>query len=131
MAFVSEDEVRLTGRFDLRQKDEIVAEIWYIPSAEELESMSSYLVDEEEPVKQIRYARFDTKADALTLWPIMTFAKYPSFLRPKYKKIRMISVIGLGLDLPNTLEEFTECLQQLPTGFLRNWHSGLGVHKAL
>ncbi len=41
----------------------------------------------------------------------------------------MISVIGLDLDLPNTFEEFTECLQQLPTGFLRNWHTGLGVHK--
>ncbi len=87
MASASEDVVRLQGRFAFRQKDEIAAEIWYKPSAEELESMSSYLVDEEEPAKQFRYAVLIRKPTHLPFGQSLRSSIIQTFSDPNTKRL--------------------------------------------
>lgn len=103
------------------------------------------------PVHSLREARLDPRRAAsyrtklldingqdkfLTIHPISTFGDKPDFLRPKYVQIVRITlddtdIIFPNLDgaIPTTPEGVLEVLEELPSGFTKDYAYGLGLAK--
>lgn len=74
-------------------------------------------------------AQFDSAAQTITIWPTKTRPS-TGFLRPKYYGVDEITVEVDGLEEPEADDEASEILDAfLPHGFLKDWRSGLGLHK--
>jgi hypothetical protein len=68
------------------------------------------------------------RIDGLIIYPINTLPN-SDFLQPKYDKIKSITLEGFGYEMPETLEEVEDLLENLPTGFVKDYDFGLGLQK--
>ncbi|TDF41562.1 DUF4263 domain-containing protein [Alteromonadaceae bacterium M269] len=75
--------------------------------------------------------KFDASTDYIEIHPINTLETHKDFLCKKYDVLEKIVVEHRGLELPQSTEELLEILEQLPTGFIRNFNYGLGLIKEL
>lgn len=73
---------------------------------------------------------------SLTIYPIWTFGNKLDFLKPKYGKIRRItltdietSLLWFDGDVPATSDEVVTVLENLPSAFTKNYAYGLGLAK--
>ena len=140
------------------------AEVYYVPPPLRLVENG---IDPDEPEKyKTKLLEFDTKSGKLTIFPTNTIGPVESFLKPKYKKVRKITLadgapvisvhdevgksdkiyarsITFGptqpLDdnihdadvasAPESEEQITEILEDLPAAFTKDYDYGLGLAK--
>jgi hypothetical protein len=67
--------------------------------------------------------------DFITLFPINTIPHYSDFLKKKYNKIESITLEGFGFTTPETAEDVIYLLEELPSGFTKDYEYGLGLLK--
>ncbi|MDO9267771.1 MAG: hypothetical protein Q7T96_01510 [Methylobacter sp.] len=64
----------------------------------------------------------------LEIFPINTLPN-DDFLQPKYAQIQSIMLEGFNYKTPETIEEVKEILENLPSGFIKDYDYGLGLQK--
>ncbi len=103
-------------------------DIDYTPSQELLNQ--SYLKDNEKKEissKKYKLLLINGEKDLVTIFPINTLPTSSDFLKAKYETIESISLEGFGFNIPDNVDEVIELLEELPSGFVKNYEYGLGL----
>src|SRR5664280_588972 len=67
--------------------------------------------------------------DYLSIYPLNTLPTHPDFLKPKYEKIECITLEGFDFEIPTSVADVRDVLEQLPSGFVKDTDYGLGLVK--
>ncbi len=67
----------------------------------------------------------------LEIFPINTLGSSTKFLKNKYSKLKSIVLEGFDFEFPENFEEIKCLLEELPTGFVKDFDYGLGLIKEL
>lgn len=102
-------------------------EVFYIPPKEVLIQSDTSPVRPEE--FRVKILLINGQDDFITIYPINTFAGQDDFLKPKYGKIKGITLDGFELGIAEKVDEVRELLDVLPSGFMKNYNFGLGLLK--
>lgn len=65
--------------------------------------------------------------DFICISPINTLPTHSGFLKKKYDQIESITLEGFGFTTPETTDEVLELLEELPSGFIKDYEYGLGL----
>ena len=65
------------------------------------------------------------------MFPINTLGTNPKFLKSKYSKLKSIVLEGFDFEFPESKEETVYLLEDLPSGFVKDYDYGLGFIKEL
>lgn len=63
------------------------------------------------------------------IYPLNTLPTHNEFLRPKYRQINSIILEGFGFEVPTSVEDVLESLEDLPSGLIKDFEFGLGFVK--
>jgi hypothetical protein len=102
----------------------------YTPSQEKLEY--STLNDEEKERAssvKLRLLLINGQDNCVCIYPIKTLPNHHDFLNKKYDQIESITLEGFGFTTPRTADEVLELLEELPSGFIKDYEYGLGLLK--
>lgn len=102
-------------------------EIFYIPPADRFTAARIDSIQAAEYKTKILSISEDKKS--LTIFPIRTFPDAENFLKPKYETIQSITLKGFYFKTPETTTEVIEMLEELPSGFIKDYDYGLGLQK--
>jgi hypothetical protein len=95
------------------------------PSAESINLSDEYR-DAVSPVK-IKFIEVNATQNWLAMYPINTLPSHVRFLRPKYKQLESIALIGFDFSVPESSSDVRGMLEGLPSGFVQNVSYGLGL----
>lgn len=94
---------------------------------------ASGLSDEEKTrvsSSEVNLLLINGKDDFITIFPTNTLPQYSDFfLKKKYNKIESITLEGFGFTTPETAEDVIYLLEELPSGFIKDYEYGLGLLK--
>ena len=79
--------------------------------------------------KTIDLITINERENFLTLFPINTLPTHSKFLEKKYDNIESITLEGFYFEVPESVEELLDVLEQLPSGFIKDCDFGLGFQK--
>ncbi|MGE0085275.1 MAG: Shedu immune nuclease family protein [Desulfococcaceae bacterium] len=65
----------------------------------------------------------------ITIFPLNTLPSHPDFLKEKYNRIKSITLEGFDYNLPETIEDIEAILEDMPSGFIKDYEYGLGLLK--
>ncbi len=65
----------------------------------------------------------------VTIYPINTLSTHPRFLKSKYQGLKSITLANFDLGGAEDQDEVTGLLENMPTGFVRDFNYGLGFLK--
>lgn len=102
----------------------------YTPSKQKLEA--STLNDEEKERAssvRLKLMLINGQDDFVSIFPINTLPHHPDFLKKKYDQIESVTLEGYGFTTPETADEVLEFLEELPSGFIKDYEYGLGLLK--
>ena len=102
-------------------------DVYYIPSEDTLKEAGIQPSKKQIRVRVLSY--FPDGPNWLTISPINTLPTHSDFLKPKYSKIRDIMLEGFGFEAPSTPEDVQASLEDLPSGFIKDFEFGLGLLK--
>ncbi|MDY0094220.1 MAG: DUF4263 domain-containing protein [Candidatus Vecturithrix sp.] len=102
-------------------------DVYFVPPVEGLKIAGFDVPDPKKHKTQI--LRFCGQDDYLDIYPIHTQVGHSSYLEQKYSKIESITLEGFGFGTPSTDEEVVEALEELPSGFVKDYDFGLGLQK--
>ena len=123
----SRDITQLAGKLTVEEIFPNCVEVFYIPSDEELIQFDTPPASAEE--FRVKILLLNGQDDFITIYPFNTFADQDEFLRPKYGKVTSITLDGFRLGIAETDDEIRELLDDLPSGFVKNFNFGLGLLK--
>lgn len=125
---------------DLRQTIEIeeltplCLEVWFIPEDNQLRLADINSQDRDK--YRVRLLVVSAKHNSISIYPVSTRPNSSRFLKPKYDKVREITLAetdlwrsGPSSELPKTKDDILEILLELPSGFIKNPIYGLGLAK--
>jgi len=117
------------GKLVIEEYHPNCVEVFYIPPPHKLE-LSGRDPDDAEQYKT-KILCICGQNDRISIFPINTWADHADFLKPKYDKIRSITLDGFDYDYGTleTVEEVIEILEYLPSGFVKDYDYGLGLQK--
>jgi len=95
------------------------------PSAESLNLSDEYR-DAVSPVK-IKFIEVSETQNCLAMYPINTLPGHARFLRPKYKQLESIALVGFDFSVPESSNDVRGMLEVLPSGFVKDVSYGLGL----
>lgn len=104
-------------------------EVFFLPTQAELEIAGKGAEKPSQHRKSI--ATFSGQDGIVSVNPIITLPTHPNYLQQKYDQIESIILDGdFGYNsAPYTKEEVVNCLQLLPSGFIKDLRYGLGLIK--
>jgi hypothetical protein len=100
--------------------------VYYLPSPERLRESGKNTDDVNFYKKKI--LEIFGQDDFITIYPINTVPNN-DFMQPKYAQIESITLTGFDYGFPETIEEVEDILENLPSGFVKNYDYGLGFQK--
>lgn len=98
----------------------------YQPSIERLKQAGKNVDDIKSYRKTLLWV--NGQDNFLEIYPINTLP-HDDFLQPKYAQIQSIVLEGFNYKTPETIEEVKEILENLPSGFIKDYDYGLGLQK--
>ena len=102
-------------------------EVFFVPPVEKLIQAD---LDSKNPYDyRVKLLQVSTQDNYLTIFPTNTLAKHKEFLKPKYKQVEEISLVGFDFLIPEAPDSVTELLEELPLGFIKDYDYGLGLLK--
>ncbi|MCK9532930.1 MAG: hypothetical protein M0R77_20860 [Gammaproteobacteria bacterium] len=119
MSIPNQDEERLI----LKNKKNTIT-IYFQAFQNELEKSKNDIQDSK---KQL--AVINLKSDKFEIFPIVTFPDHVDYLEAKYSNIKSITLDGFNINKAKTIEDFEDILNDMPTGFIKNYEYGLGLQK--
>jgi hypothetical protein len=102
-------------------------DVFYIPDRIELELAGLESGEPSQYKKKI--ATFFGQHEIVSIFPIITLPTHIDYLKPKYSQIEEITVEVDFDTAPSTKAEVIDCLQRLPSGFIKDLSYGLGLMK--
>lgn len=104
-------------------------EVFFLPTQAELEIAGKGTEKPSQHRKSI--ATFSGQDGIISITPIITLPTHPNYLKQKYDQIESIILdVDFGYNsAPYTKEEVVNCLQLLPSGFIKDLRYGLGLIK--
>ncbi len=63
------------------------------------------------------------------IYPLITLPTHEEFLQPKYRQIKSIILEGFGFEVPTSVQDVLESLEDLPSGLIKDFEYGLGFVK--
>ncbi|PCI51627.1 MAG: hypothetical protein COB45_14205 [Gammaproteobacteria bacterium] len=102
-------------------------EVFFLPTQAELELAGKGTENPSQHRKSI--ATFSGQDGFISVTPIITLPTHPNYLKQKYDQIESIDVEVYFDSAPYTKEEVVDCLQLLPSGFVKDLRYGLGLIK--
>lgn len=104
--------------------------IGYSPSQELLNNSSLSELDRKEALsKKHELLLINGQDDFISIYPINTLPMHSDFLKGKYDVIESITLEGFGYNTPDNIDEILELLEELPSGFVKDYEFGLGLLK--
>lgn len=127
------DAVR-DGTLDVKESSPDIIEVYFTPPERSLRAANR------DPSKARSYRakllEIDSARETLTIHPICTFGERPNFLKPKYAKVKQITLETQSVVVPwadaatlMTLDGILEVLEALPPTFTKDYAYGLGLAK--
>ncbi len=98
----------------------------YQPSIERLKQAGKNVDDIKSYRKTLLW--INGQDNFLEIYPINTLPN-DDFLQPKYAQVQSIVLEGFDYKTPETIEEVKEVLENLPSGFIKDYDYGLGLQK--
>jgi hypothetical protein len=101
----------------------------YQPSREKLKASSKYRHSQNSARPKKELLHFNERDDRLTIYPLNTLQGHREFLEPKYRQIQSITLEGFGFEMPESADDVEGILEDLPSGFVKDYGFGLGLLK--
>ncbi|MGE0180760.1 MAG: Shedu immune nuclease family protein [Parvularculaceae bacterium] len=122
------------GTLIIEAKPPHTAEVYFIPREEELQAAS---IDSDLAAgHRVKILDLDANSETVTIYPTNMYGQRPGFLKPKYSKIKAITLEDIDLinvdfenSPPSDPESVCEMLGELPAAFTKNPDHGLGLTK--
>lgn len=118
---------QLAGKLAIEEVFPNCVEIFFIPPLEAL--IQSGMSPATAENFRVKILLINGQNDFITIYPIKTLADQNDFLKPKYEKITGISLEGFGLGIAENIDEVRDLLDNLPSGFIKDYNFGLGLLK--
>jgi len=122
------------GTFEIEEYHPNFVEVYFVPPARSL--LAAGLDPTQAASYRTKLLDINGQDNFLTIHPISTFGDKPGFLKPKYGRIARITLDNTDIIFPNldgavptTLEGVLEVLEELPSGFTKDYAYGLGLAK--
>ncbi|MFT7036389.1 MAG: hypothetical protein ACJA2S_004918 [Cyclobacteriaceae bacterium] len=120
---------RPEGTLLIEEYHEGVNEIYFIPHHDIL-ALSK--LDAETPNKhKILLLSINTTQSYIEIFPINTIGSSIDFLKQKYSTLKSIVLEGSDFELPKNPDDAKYMLEQLPSGFVKDFDYGLGLNREL
>lgn len=117
-----------TGRLMIQEVHPNCAEVFYIPPDHKL--LAAGLDPSQSEKYKTLILCISGQDNFVEIFPINTLPKYDTFLKPKYKQIKSIVLRGFEYgNAPETEHEVMSILEELPSGFIKDYDYGLGFQK--
>jgi hypothetical protein len=103
----------------------------YQPSADKLSTSQLFSAPKDHEKAKRKLLEIGWPNRYLSIYPLNTLPTHPDFLEPKYKQIESITLEGFDfeLEVPESAEEVAYLLEELPSGFVKDFSYGLGFVK--
>ncbi len=101
----------------------------YQPSQAKLKESKRYAAPKEHEKAKRKLLEIGGPKRHLSIYPLNTLPSHPGFLQRKYKRIKKITLEGFDLGTPVSVEDVTDLLEDLPSGFVKDFSYGLGLVK--
>ncbi len=105
------------------------ATVFYQPSQSKLKESKLYTDPKDYEKAKRKLLEIDEKQDQLYIYPLNTLPTHPNFLGPKYDQIESIRLEGFGHKVPMSVRDAKDMLNDLPSGFVKDYAYGLGLVK--
>ena len=122
------------GTLIIEAKTPHSAEVYFIPREEEFHA--ARIDPDSGEGYRVKILHLDAKAETITIYPTNMYGRHDGFLKPKYSKVRAITLGGfhlINVDFeekpPTDPESVCEMLGELPSAFTKNPDHGLGLAK--
>lgn len=115
------------GSLLLKEVRQNCVEVFYTPEEEKISRARQHNADRIED--RVKILLINGPNNILTMYPINTIPDYGDFLKPKYAKISAITLLGFNFSVPTNEHEVLEVLENLPSGFVKDFDFGLGLQK--
>lgn len=125
--FYSEQQDELQGELFIDEEFPNCVSIYYQPSIERLKQAGKNLENITSYRKTLLW--INGQDNLLMIYPINTLPD-ENFMQTKYAQIQRITLAGFDYITPETIEEVKEhILENLPSGFIKDYDYGLGLQK--
>lgn len=124
-----ESSISLGGKLIVEEMFQGGIQVFLIPSEDKL--IQSGLDPTKADDYRAKLLEVFSHGDYISIYPTNTLGGHPSFLKPKYKQIESISLIGFDLfdSIPENADDVIYLLEALPSGFIKDYDYGLGLLK--
>jgi hypothetical protein len=133
-AFMQHDPA-LDGTLEVEEYHPNYVEVYFVPPEASLAAAGL------DPTKAQTYRTklldINGQDKFLTIHPINTLAGTPDFLKPRYRQVKRITLEGTDIifpkfdgAVPTTADGVLEVLENLPSGFTKDFSYGLGIAKS-
>jgi Domain of unknown function (DUF4263) len=103
--------------------------ITYQPSQSKLKESKKYAAPKQHEKTKRKLLEMRGSSRYLSIYPLNTLPLHPNFLKPKYEKIVSIALEGFDFEIPGSVEDVRDLLEELPAGFVKDFSFGLGLLK--
>jgi hypothetical protein len=117
------------GSLEIEEIDEGRVGVNFIPHEDVLAQAN---LDVSRPEKYKRnLLNINVTKDYIEIHPINTLATSDDFLKPKYSSLKTIVLEGFDENFPESVEEVKHLLEELPSGFVKDFDYGLIGHSGI
>lgn len=103
--------------------------VTYQPSESKLKESRKYRAAKDHSKAKRKLLEFGGRDGYLCIYPLNTLPTHSDFLKPKYERIKSIRLEGFDFEAPSSLEDVYGILDELPSGFVKDFSYGLGLLK--
>jgi len=122
-------EQRPEGTLLIEEYHEGYNEIYFVPPAAMLKQAK---LDHKQPEShKVRILDVNITQNYIEIFPINTLGRNSRFLESKYSKLKSIVLEEFVFEFPENEEEVVYLLEELPSGFVKDYDYGLGFIKEL
>jgi hypothetical protein len=115
------------GSLSLEEVHPNCVDVFYLPEEEKIARARQRNTEIKE--YRARILRISGQDHFLTIYPVNTNPEYDDFLKPKYKQITAITLDGFDGQAPDDVDSVLAILEELPSGFVKDFNFGLGLQK--
>lgn len=122
------------GEIQIEELHPRCIEVWFIPDDDRLRAAG---IDQKDRKKhRVKLLEMSAQDHYISVFPVNTLPRNPKFLKPKYRRVREITIaetdlwnVRLDDELPKTRDEVMEILHDFPSAFTKDPDYGLGLAK--
>lgn len=112
-------------RLFIETVENALATVMYLPSSDKLELSKNYGTNDQNAKRKL--LEVGGPEGWLSIYPLNTLPTHEDFLKPKYQQLLSITLEGFHFDFPESVGDVHALLEELPSGFVKDFSYGLGL----